>query len=275
LSVTSIQIQGIDVEIAGSEGPCIMMVHGWPDTAALWDGQVEALKGTYRCVRFTWPGFDTALGEQARSLEQLCGLLRDIIDTVSPNEPVILLMHDWGCVFGQAYLAQHASRVCAPVILDIGDFNHPAYIKSLSLQAKLGAMSYQLWLACAWQLGSRLRLKTIGNWMARSMAKLLRAPGARVRIGYSMCYPYAMAWFGSFGGFKSAPRINGPLVPTLYVYATKKPFQFHSPRWLQALQQRDDCQVLAMSTGHWMMHTRTEELNQAIIRFFMNTDSAH
>ena len=36
------------------------MVHGWPDTYRLWDGQVEALKDRYRCVRFTLPGFDAA-----------------------------------------------------------------------------------------------------------------------------------------------------------------------------------------------------------------------
>jgi cis-3-alkyl-4-acyloxetan-2-one decarboxylase len=251
------------------------MLHGWPDSAALWHSQVEALKGTYQCVRFTWPGFDVARGEQPQSLAQLVALLDKVIDTVSPTEPVILVMHDWGCVFGQAYLAQHTARVRAAVVLDIGDFNHPALVKSLSLGAKLGSAAYQLWLALAWQLGHKLGWGRLGDWMARSMAHILGAPGVRGSIGYSMCYPYAMAWFGSFGGFKSAPRINGPLVPTLYIYGTKKPFQFHSPRWLQALQQHDDCEVLAMRTGHWMMHKRAEELNQAIIKFFVNTDSAH
>ena len=49
----------IDVEllVEGAGERAIVMVHGWPDTHRLWDGQVAALKNRYLCVRFTLPGF--------------------------------------------------------------------------------------------------------------------------------------------------------------------------------------------------------------------------
>ena len=51
-------IDGIDVRAEGQGPRTVVMVHGWPDTYRVWDAQVAALQGQYRCVRFTLPGFD-------------------------------------------------------------------------------------------------------------------------------------------------------------------------------------------------------------------------
>jgi pimeloyl-ACP methyl ester carboxylesterase len=48
----------VDVILEGSGPKTVVMLHGWPDTHRLWDGQVAALKERFRCVRFTLPGFD-------------------------------------------------------------------------------------------------------------------------------------------------------------------------------------------------------------------------
>ena len=50
-------VNGTDVLIDGS-GPSLVFVHGWPDTARLWERQVAALESRYRCVRVTLPGFE-------------------------------------------------------------------------------------------------------------------------------------------------------------------------------------------------------------------------
>lgn len=75
-------IDGIEVLIEGSGRPgaqTIVMIHGWPDTLRLWDAQVAALQGQYRCVRFTLPGFDKQLPIRARSLDELVSFIETVV----------------------------------------------------------------------------------------------------------------------------------------------------------------------------------------------------
>ena len=55
---TTVPMGDIDLHIEGAGEETVLMVHGWPDTYRLWDAQVEALKGRFRCIRFTLPGLD-------------------------------------------------------------------------------------------------------------------------------------------------------------------------------------------------------------------------
>src|SRR5438045_1806199 len=52
------------------------MIHGWPDTWRLWDGQVPALSDRYRCVRFTLPGFDVSQPKRAYSVDEVVDAIR-------------------------------------------------------------------------------------------------------------------------------------------------------------------------------------------------------
>ena len=54
----AIDVQGTRVECSGSGGPLVLMLHGWPDTLALWDGTVAALQDHWRGARLTLPGFE-------------------------------------------------------------------------------------------------------------------------------------------------------------------------------------------------------------------------
>ena len=65
----AIDVQGTRVECDGAHGQVVLMVHGWPDTLALWDGTVAALQERFRCARLTLPGFED--GPQAVSLDAL------------------------------------------------------------------------------------------------------------------------------------------------------------------------------------------------------------
>ncbi len=261
-----IQVLGTEVLVDGpaADAPLILMLHGWPDTRELWQHQVEALKGHYRCARFTWPGFDPALGAQPRTLAEHIGLVDAVIQRLSPGVPITLCMHDWGCIFGQQYAAAHPAKVARCIVMDIGDYNAGAYIKSLSIKAKLGALAYQLWLAGTWVLGHKLGLKGIANSLARFMAKALHAPGARETITYGMSHPYAMTWFGTSGGFKGAATIKAPLQPTLYFYGLNKPFQFQSPRWLEAVAAHPGSKVVPVKAGHWLMLRGADQVNAEI-----------
>jgi len=262
MTTPALTVQGIDVFIEGDGPHTVLMVHGWPDTCRLWDATVEALKPKHRCVRFTLPGFDVAQPARATSLADMAALFSAIVEAVSPHQPVTLLLHDWGCIFGYEFAAKHPGQVARIVAVDIGDHNSGAFARSLTAKAKWQIFAYQFWLALAWKMGSAIN-GALGDRMTRSMARSMRCRTPAETIGWQMNYPYAMQWFGLLGGFRGAAPIN-PVCPLLYLYGERKPFMFHSPQWLSRIAARPDCAVQGFRSGHWIMVDQRDAFNQCV-----------
>ncbi|HEV7575782.1 MAG TPA: alpha/beta fold hydrolase [Caldimonas sp.] len=253
-----LRIDGVDVLVEGEGATTVVMLHGWPDTHRLWDAQAASLKTSFRCVRFTLPGFESGQPRVARSLAQTIDLLRAVVDAVSPAQPVVLLLHDWGCFFGYQFAMRAPTRVAKIVGVDIGDARSPSYARSLTIKAKAMVVAYQCWLALAWRVGGRL-----GDAMTRALARVAHAPASPSAVHAGMNYPYDIRWTGSHGSYKSAV----PFVPTwpmLFIYGSRKPFMFHSPQFVATLAARDDCRVLELETGHWVMTQEPERFNDAV-----------
>jgi pimeloyl-ACP methyl ester carboxylesterase len=250
-----IDVNGTEVRLQG-QGETVLMLHGWPDTLALWEATVLALQDRALCARLTLPGFE--LGPTATSLDAMCLLLRQIVDRISPEQPVTLMLHDWGCIFGYEFALRHPERVARVVAVDVGDHNSAALQRRWGVREKLSVMGYQVWLALAWQLGGSL-----GTRMTRAMARWLRCPTEPASITHKMNYPYAMQWFGAAGGFKGAAQIHLPM-PLLFVYGERKPFMFHSDPWLQAVAAKDGSAVQGLPCGHWVMISRPEAFHTRV-----------
>jgi len=253
-----IVIEGIPIVIEGEGADTLLFLHGWPDTLRLWDTTVAALKGRYRCVRFTLPGFDPDLPARGTALEPMTALLARIVDGVSPGASVTLLLHDWGCAFGYELAAQHPEKVARIVAVDVGDHNSRALQRSLTAKARMQVFAYQVWLAIAWFVRGG-----IGDRMTRVMARALRCRTDPAHITWQMNYPYAMQWFGSLGGLRHAQRVD-PHCPLLYIYGQRKPFMFHSPQWLTRLNSAPGCAVQAFASGHWVMVQQPDAFNACI-----------
>ena len=85
-------IQGVDIQIEGDGPDTLVMLHGWPDTLALWNDSVEALKDSHRCVRFTLPAFDAKQPVPPKSLLEMVAFIHEVIEQVSPQKPVTLVL---------------------------------------------------------------------------------------------------------------------------------------------------------------------------------------
>lgn len=253
------QIDGIELRHEGQGDEAVVLIHGWPDTLALWDAQVAALAARRRCVRFTLPGFDRSQPPRAFSLDEVVEAIHRIVAAACPGERVTLLLHDWGCLYGYQFALRHPEQVARIVGVDIGDAGSAAHRATLGVKAQAMVLAYQLWLALAWRLGGGL-----GDRMARRMAGAMRCPTPPEQIAASMGYPYAVQWFGVKGGFRGL-RPFVPQVPMLYLYGQRKPFMFHSPAWAEALAARPGSRVVGLPTGHWVMRQRPQEFNAALI----------
>ncbi|GAC58268.1 putative oxidoreductase [Gordonia hirsuta DSM 44140 = NBRC 16056] len=91
----------LDAPDAADERPTVVLVHGWPDSHHLWDHVAPALGEHFRVISYDTRGY----GESTRPdevsayrLEHLASDLFDVIDEVSPGEPVHVIGHDWGSV---------------------------------------------------------------------------------------------------------------------------------------------------------------------------------
>jgi cis-3-alkyl-4-acyloxetan-2-one decarboxylase len=258
-TTNKLSVNGIEVFLEGQGEQTILMIHGWPDTYRLWDGQVALLKEHFRCARFSLPGFEVNQPARASSFDEMMLLFKAITDAVSPGKPVILMLHDWGCVFGYQFAAQYPQRVARMVGVDIGDSFSKAFLGALTGKEKLMIAAYQLWLALAYKLGG------LGTTMTRWMARTLRCKVDPTLIAAQQNYPYVMQWTG---GFKKAVNFF-PHCPFLYLYGKRKPFMFHSPKWLEKLAAHPGSEVHGFATGHWVMAGDPVGFNQKLLAWLL------
>jgi pimeloyl-ACP methyl ester carboxylesterase len=107
-----VQRARVHVEQVG-EGPPLLMIHGNPDTHAIWRPLVDRLKDRFRCITPDLPGFggseeppgfDASFASRARFVD-------DLVDALGIREPVFLAVHDLGGGYGLTWMCEHPERV--------------------------------------------------------------------------------------------------------------------------------------------------------------------
>ncbi|MHA6780349.1 SDR family oxidoreductase [Pseudonocardia saturnea] len=81
--------------------PTVVLVHGYPDTHAVWADVVDELVDRFHVVVFDNRGAgasDCPTGIDPYRIENLADDLRAVIDAVSPDDPVHVAGHDWGAI---------------------------------------------------------------------------------------------------------------------------------------------------------------------------------
>lgn len=261
--------QPLSFYIDGQGEQTILMIHGWPDTYRVWDEQVAAFSPYYRCVRVTLPNFDQQGARQAYRFDDVVEMINRVVDEVSPNKPVILLVHDWGCVFGYQFYRQYPQKVSHLISIDIGDALSKDYLKSLKVYQALMIATYQLNLAAAWFLP-----EAIGTPWTKLIAKGLQQPTPAEPVHRAMNYPYFQTWFKPISD-PVKPFSIVPDCPMLYIYAKRKPLMFQSKSWLTRVAAKQGNQVLAMDTGHWVMREQPQAFNRLVLDWLKPSVTLH
>lgn len=240
----------LDPIIEGNgDGDTLVFVHGWPDSAALWDDAVDAFRATHRCVRVTMPNFDGArTTRKGHTTLEIVEALVTLIREVSKGKPVTLVLHDWGSYWGHAAHHRVPELVSRVATLDVGPHYSPTVF------AMLGIVTYQWWLFGAFTIGG-----AIGDGMTRASAKVLQVPRPASELTSWMNYPYRNIWSDLFSGRgKELTKGYWPTCPLLFVYGKKKPFMFHSAAWVDHVRKNGTStpgrgsEVVGLECGHWV-----------------------
>ena len=84
-----------------SDGPTVVLVHGYPDNSSMWGGVAASLGAKHRVVTYDVRGAgqsDKPPGRASYRLDQLADDLRAVVEAVQPTGKVHLVAHDWGSI---------------------------------------------------------------------------------------------------------------------------------------------------------------------------------
>jgi pimeloyl-ACP methyl ester carboxylesterase len=176
---------------------------------------------------------------------------------VSPDRPVTLVLHDWGCFFGYQYYMKNPSRVSHIVGIDIGDVGSKEM--KLPLSMVLFTLCYQLWLAGAWVIGGRT-----GDAMTRLLARAVGARADPSLVHSGMNYAYYLKYKSALLGRSQGDVPFEPACPMLFLYGRKKPTMFHSDAFVERLNRTPNSKAVGFDAGHWLMLEQPTEVASEI-----------
>ena len=100
------RVRGAGLSLAVTEqgaGPTVVLVHGFPDTSAVWGPVADRLASDHHVVSYDVRGAGDSEGPGSRAgygLPLLVDDLMAVIEHTSPDSPVHLVAHDWGSIQG-------------------------------------------------------------------------------------------------------------------------------------------------------------------------------
>lgn len=270
---------------AGS-GPVVLLVHGYPDTHAVWDRIRAELGPDLRVARYDVRGAGASAAPARRSGYRLAHLAEDLFAVaaaVSPDAPVHLVAHDWGSI--QAWQAvtdpRAAGRIASFTTISGPCLDHTAFWlrerlrrptpRRIAAVARQGAKS---WYIYAFHLPLLAPL-IWRSWLGRRWADLLRrAEGVEPGPGHPQptLVADAIRGIGLYRAnmlerlFRPEPRYARVPVQLISPLADR----FVSPalsgdleRWAPDLRRR------TLPCGHWGAVTTSAPHTAELIRTFI------
>lgn len=259
-------------------GPTLVLVHGYPDTSALWTPMVARLGVEHHVVTYDVRGAgrsEAPPGTDRYRLELLIADLRAVVDAVSPDAPVHLVGHDWGAIEGFAAVQDPVASVriasftaiCAPGLDVVGDRIVRAWRSRRPTQLwRLARQLARSWYVLAFQaplLPRVLWRGLLGRLWPRLRADL-HGPGhpapTLVDDAVTGVARYRANREPVRAGARVAPRLRVPVRVVAGAHdAYVTPWVFD-----HVAELGDDVRVEVVAGGHWLPRTHPELLAQRI-----------
>lgn len=255
-----------------NSGPPLLLLHGFPETSAMWLPLIEAAAADgYRVVAFDQRGYSPGARPErveAYLLPELVGDVFAVADTMG-FERFHLVGHDWGAVVGWLAVAQRPERIRSWSALSIphsGVFiqamkdDLPAYIDVFNIP----------WLADAVFTFNRLALlrKTVFSALPAGDEYLavLSEPGA---------LRSAIHWYrGIRPGIPLAAEIPlDILAPTLFIGGKQDYWPNRPERARQGELIQGDFVEIDLDAGHYLIEEEPEAVVEAIRAHLQRADA--
>ena len=255
----------LNVLVAGG-GPCVLLVHGFPDCHEVWRRQVPALVAAgYRVIAPDLRGCglsDAPAATAAYRAEHIVADLKSLLDALGVAR-VRLVGHDWGAIIGWMFTLAHPERVLRYAALSVG---HPQAYANGSLEQKRKG-----WYVLFFQLrGFAEWLSRLGNWwlfravidfpeeMSHIVARLSR-PG-RLTAG--------MNYYRANIGLMFRRRWPKAQVPVMGVWSDSDKFLAESQMLAsRALVEAPFRYERVDGANHWLQLTAPDRVNALLLDY--------
>jgi len=165
--------------------PLVLLVHGYPDTHAVWRRVAEDLARDHHVVAFDVRGAGASSaphGDEGYRLRAFTQDLRAVIDQVSPGRAVHLVGHDWGSIHSWESVTSEESkgRIASFTSISGPCLDHASH-----------------WIRAQIRRPSPSNLRKLARQLQRSwyvMAFHLPATGQAWRLGLARAWPRVLWW---------------------------------------------------------------------------------
>jgi pimeloyl-ACP methyl ester carboxylesterase len=218
--VRTVDVNGISLHVEEyGNGPPVLLLHGWPDSAYVWRNQIPFLtEHGFRAIAPDMRGF----GQSSRpaevaeyALSKSVGDVTELLDALG-IEAAHVVGHDWGAAVAWGTAMVHPDRVERLVVLSVG---HPSVPKSLRQDEMAW---YQLFFQFEGIAEANLAYDDWA-WLRR----FLRGAGDQQRYEQDLSRPGALTASLNWYRANLAPKMPGlspevppVLVPTLGIWST-------------------------------------------------------
>lgn len=282
-----IRVRGDGLALAvfehGDRGrPTIVLVHGYPDSHAVWDRVAEALAARFHVVTYDVRGAgdsDVPASREGYRLSHLAADLEAVIRATAGGRPAHVVGHDWGSIQSWEAVTNPciSSAIASYTSISGPCLDHVAlWLRDTLSRRELGRLARQAvrsWYVGFFQIpGAAERLW--GSGLDRLFPKiLLRTEGVtdpspvRAEDGirgldlYRENVPERLR----------APRERTTSVPVQLVIPLRD--RFVTPALARAAEPwTDDLTVREMDAGHWVSRSHPEELARLVATHVERTE---
>jgi len=258
---------------APSNGPTVVLVHGYPDSAAIWRDTAQVLAETHFVVAYDVRGAGqssrpAAVG--AYAIDRLMEDLGAVLDAVSPGKPVHLVCHDWGSIACWEAITTEPlrDRIASFVSISGPCLDHVGHwLRARLRPGKAGSVARQLarsWYIGAFQLPglAPAAWRLFGRLWPNASATQAEDGGAGVKLYRANMLERLLE-----------PRERRTDTPVLLVCPTRDRFVSDAlfddlSRWASRLWRRD------VEAGHWLPLTHPHALAAEVAGFVAFVEGA-
>lgn len=251
-----------------SDGPVVLLLHGFPQDHHSWDVIAADLAGRgYRTIRPDQRGYSDGArpeGVDAYRLGCLTGDAWALLDSLGVDR-VHVVGHDWGGMVAWAMAAEHPERLLSLTVLSTP---HPAAFAD-SLRGTQALKSWYMGLIQVPRV-AEAALRPGGRLWAGMMRGL--PPESRERYTEAASRPGALsamlAWYRAMPRDMVRPSVRWrPIeVPTLYVWGRRDPALGESAARRTSRYVRGPYSfVILPQAGHWLPERAADEVLQVLV----------
>src|SRR5262249_8910432 len=106
-------------------GEPILFLHGFPDSAKMWESLIAQLGDQFRCLVPDLPGLGRSVAPDdfVCSLEHMASFIDDLIKAVELPTPLNLVAMDFGATYGLAWAVTYPQKVQRIMIVGGSNFS--------------------------------------------------------------------------------------------------------------------------------------------------------